>query len=61
MYAWYLPGFYFFDFYHFGGRRRRGGGGGGGGGGSGVSRGCGISWDALLLTDSSIFVFIEKA
>ena len=31
-------------------------------GGSGVSGGCGcgISWDALLLTDSSIFVFIEK-
>ena len=62
MYAWYLPGFYFFDFHHFGGgHRRRGGGGGGGGGGSGVGRGCGISWDALLHTDSSIFMFIEKA
>ena len=30
-------------------------GGGGGGGGAG------ISWDEVLITDSSIFVFIEKA
>ena len=52
---------YFFDFHHFGGGDGGGGGGGSGGGGSGVGGGRGISWDALLLTDSSIFVFIEKA
>ena len=61
MYAWYLPGFYFFDFHHFGGGCHHGGGGGGGDGGSGIGQGCAISWDALLLTDSSIFMFIEKA
>ena len=37
--------------------------GGSGGGGSGGRSGGGmrISWDDPLLTDSSIFVFIEKA
>ena len=35
-----------------------GGGGVDGGGGGGD---CGISWDDLLLLDSSIFMFIEKA
>ena len=38
-----------------------GGGGGGGGGGSCIGGGRGISWDDPLVTDSSIFVFIEKA
>ena len=36
------------------------GGGGGGGGGGGIGGDRGISWDDPLLTDSSIFVFIEK-
>ena len=37
------------------------GGGGGGGGGGGIGGDRGISWDDPLLTNSSIFVFIEKA
>ena len=52
---------YFFNFHHFGGSGSGGGGGVGGGGGSGVGGGRGISWDAPLLTDCSIFLFIEKA
>jgi len=40
----------------FGGGSGVGGGGGGSGGG-----GRGISWNDPLLTDSSIFLFIEKA
>ena len=35
--------------------------GGGVGVGGGVGGGRGITWDDHLLTDSSIFVFIEKA
>ena len=34
---------------------------GGGIGGGGIGGGRGISWDDPPLTDSSIFVFIEKA
>ena len=48
---------YFFYFHRFGG----GGGGGSSGSGGGIGRDHGISWDDPLLTDSSIFVFIEKA
>ena len=46
-----------------GGGGRGGGDGGGGGGDSdhGTRSVCGKSWDEPLLTDSSIFMFVEKA
>ena len=47
---------YFFNFHRFGG-----GGGGGDGGGGDIGGDRGISWDDPLLTDCSIFLFIEKA
>ena len=49
------------------GNLRSGGGSGGSCGGAGSGGSCGgaggrgISWDAPLLTDCSIFLFIEKA
>ena len=51
-----LQHFISYHFHHLGGG---GGSGDGDYGGSGGS--CGISWDELLLTDSSISVFIGKA
>ena len=54
--------FSFRNFHYFGSGGGGGGGGGdSGGGGGGVGGDRGISWDAPLLADCSIFVFIEKA
>ena len=45
----------------WGWRGGAGDGGGGGSGGGGIGGERGISWDDPLLTDSTIFVFVEKA